>query len=62
MKIESFLGIEERNTLSGRILPIPRVIQGLNLAYNGEALCKIARKGEYRGKLFCRLKKAELTP
>ena len=61
MKIESFLGIEERNTLSGRILPIPGAILELNLAYNGGALCKIARKGEYRGKSSCRLKKARLT-
>ena len=39
------------------ILPIQRAIFGLNLAYNGGALCKIARKGEYRGKfyrLYCR--------
>ena len=27
------------------ILPIRRVISGLNLAYNGEALCKKAHKG-----------------
>jgi len=42
-------------------LPIRRVIFGLNLAYNGGALCKNARKGEYRGKSSCRLKKARLT-
>lgn len=35
-------------------LPIGRVIFRLNSAYNGRALCKNARKGEYRGKLSCR--------